>query len=315
MTSLAAPALDPPAPGRPIEIEEWTNRRLVHPLSRALVDLLLPTGISPNAVSVLGVVMAAGAGAAFLLLPWPAAALTGFAFHVAWHVFDGADGQLARRTGRASPNGELVDGICDHAGQLAIYLAFALLLSRSLGAWAFLLAAGAGVSRAAQASAYETCRRDYRRWVYGAGWIRQTLSTVEASASPWKRAAAHLGRLYLAVSAMVSADDRAVEAAMAALTAEPGARAGEARALYRAHRLPVVKRASLLSANWRTVAAFLSMLAGSPVYYLLWELVGLNLAMALLARTERTANARLLWALEPLRGPPIETPAGAGSSA
>src|SRR5665647_1552446 len=134
MTSLAAPAPPPsaPAPGRPLEIEEWTNRRIVHVLSRMLVDRLEPTGVSPNMVSVLGAAMAAAAGASFLLLPWPAAAFAGLVFGVAWHVFDGADGQLARRTGRASPNGELVDGICDHVGQTAVYLSLAIVLSRSL---------------------------------------------------------------------------------------------------------------------------------------------------------------------------------------
>jgi len=245
--------------------------------------------------------LGAGAGAAYLWAPWPAGPFAGFALAVAWHVFDGADGQLARRTGRASPNGELVDGLCDHLGQLAIYLAFAVLLSRTLGGWAFALAAAAGVSRAAQASAYETCRKNYRRWVYGAGWIRQTLETVEAAPGAWSRVAAGLGRVYLAVSSRVTADDRAVEAAMSAMTAPGFRHATEARAAYRVHMLPVVRRASLLNANWRTVAAFLSMLAGSPLAYLLWEFVGLNLALVLLVGAERRAAERLLADLEPLR--------------
>ena len=311
MTSLAAapPTAPSPAPGRPLEIEEWTNRYVVHPLSRRLVDVLEPTGITPNAVSVLGVVMAAAAGAAYYDLSWPAAALVGFVLHVAWHVFDGADGQLARRTGKASPYGELVDGVCDHLGQLFIYVAFALLLSRTLGVWAFALAAGAGVSRAAQASAYETCRRNYRRWVYGAGWIRQTLDSVEAGPGRWSGAGAALGRIYLAVSGLVSADDRAVETAMTALTAQPGPSADVARQTYRAHIQPVVKRASLLSANWRTCAAFVSMLAGGPLWYLLWELMGLNLAMLLLVGAERRANARLLAALANPAAPGAQAPA------
>ncbi len=85
MTSVAAPASPEPAPapGRPAEIEEWSNRRLVHPLSRALVGALIPTGIAPNAVSALGTVMAALAGSAFVLLPWPAEAGVGAAFGAA----------------------------------------------------------------------------------------------------------------------------------------------------------------------------------------------------------------------------------------
>jgi phosphatidylglycerophosphate synthase len=298
MTALADSAPPPPprAPGRPPEIEEWTNLRLVHPLSRRLVEALIPTGVSPNAVSMMGVVMAAVAGVAYFALPWPFAALVGFAFHLAWHVFDGADGQLARRTGRASPNGELVDGICDHLGQLCIYVAFAALLAPALGGWAFALALAAGLSRAVQANAYETLRRNYRRWVYGAGWIRQTLGATEAGADgPWKRGMVALGRAYLAVSSRISADDSGVEAAMTARTA--GADAAAARALYQERMQPLVKRASALSANYRTLAALLSMLAGSPLWYLLWEIVGLNLVLAAVVAAEARANRRLAAAL------------------
>lgn len=278
-----------PAPGRPLEIEEWTNRGIVHPLSKRLVDWLEPTGISPNMVSVLGAVMAACSGLSFVVYGWPYAPFVGFFFGVAWHVFDGADGQLARRTGRASPNGEVVDGLCDYAGQIAVYLALAVVLSRQIGGWAFLLALAAGLSRAAQANAYETCRRNYRRWVYGAAWIRQTLGSVD------NKAGAGLARLYLAISEKVSADDHAVEVAMAQATSGP--REAEARGLYRSIMLPLVKRASLLSANWRTVAVFLSMLVGSPIWYLLWELVALNIAMVLLVAAERRAAARIVAGL------------------
>jgi phosphatidylglycerophosphate synthase len=297
MTALADPAPPPPrAPGRPVEIEEWTNLKLVHPLSRRLVEVLIPTGVSPNAVSMMGVVMAAVAGVAYFALPWPFAAVLGFAFHLAWHVFDGADGDLARRTGRASPSGELVDGICDHLGPLCIYLAFAALLAPSLGGWAFALALAAGLSRALQANAYETLRRNYRRWVYGAAWIRQTLATADAGGEgPARRAMLALGRAYLAVSSRISADDSGVEAAMAARTAGPGAAA--ARALYRQTMQPLVKRASRLSANFRTHAALVSMLAGSPLWYILWEIVGLNLVLAATVAAEARANRRLVAAL------------------
>lgn len=302
MTRLAAPTpATSAAVGRPVEIEEWTNRRLVHPLSRALVRLLIPTGISPNSVSVAGAVAAVAAGAAFVLLPWPASPLAGFALMALWHVLDGADGDLARRTGRASPNGELVDGICDHLGQAAIYVAFAILLQAQFGAAAWALAAGAGVSRAIQASAYERCRRNYRRWVHGAPWIRQTLAGVEAAArTPGDRIKAGLGALYLGVSAAVSADDRGLERAMEAQVA--GAQAERARATYRARMLPLVRFASILSANWRTCAAFLSVLAGRPLLFVLYEVVAMNAALLAVLQVERTATRKLAAELGPAPG-------------
>ncbi|HTK35278.1 MAG TPA: CDP-alcohol phosphatidyltransferase family protein [Caulobacteraceae bacterium] len=270
-----------------------------------MVAVLIPTGVSPNAVSILGAVMAAAAAGAFVLLPWPASALVGLACLLGWHVFDGADGDLARRTGRASPNGELVDGLCDHLGQASIYLAFALMLSDGMGLWAWVLPLMAGLSRAGQASAYEACRRNYRRWVYDARWIRQTLArSDEAKGSAARRLKLALARTYVAISRLVSADDRAVEWTMERLTAEGGDVATTARQLYRRRMAPLVKRASTLSANYRSLAAFLSVLAGAPLGFVLYELVALNLVLVWLRWSEARANRDLVEALAALEASP-----------
>ena len=67
----------PPAPGRPREIEAWTNVHLVHPVSRAVVNLLLATPVTPNQVSLASVACAAGAAACYLLLAWAVGRLRG----------------------------------------------------------------------------------------------------------------------------------------------------------------------------------------------------------------------------------------------
>ncbi len=45
---------------------------------------------------------------------WPWSARVGLALHMGWHIVDGADGDLARLTGRSSPTGELVVGPSDY---------------------------------------------------------------------------------------------------------------------------------------------------------------------------------------------------------
>ncbi len=245
-----APGASPPN-ARPSEIEELLNRRFVHPLSRVLVDLLIPTGITPNAVSVLGVVMMCAACACYGLLAWPLGPLLGFVFHVGWHVFDGADGQLARRTGRSSPIGEIVDGVCDHVSHVVLYVTLALILVPRIGGWALALAAVSGGSRALQSMCYETARRSYRRWMYDVSWIRQDLGRAGAQAAGGAgRAGVFLAGLYLRLSSLVRADDGAVDAAMARALAGPAGQADRARALYRREALPLVKRAQWLSANY-----------------------------------------------------------------
>jgi hypothetical protein len=95
---------------RPRELEDPLNLFVYHPLAARLAVLLVPTGISPNAVSLLSLVCLCLATWAFIAVAWPLNALAGLVFMLLWHVVDGADGDLARLTGRASATGELVDG-------------------------------------------------------------------------------------------------------------------------------------------------------------------------------------------------------------
>ena len=268
-STFSAGAPVSPAPGRPGEVEEATNRYLVHPVSRALVDVLIKTKATPNQVSVGSVAAAACAGFAIWALPglWGAVgALIGLFF---WHVLDGADGDLARRTGRASVSGELVDGVCDHVSQIIIYAAMALVLQRTLHGWAWAWAFTAGGSHFLQANAYETGRKSYRRWVYDAPWMRQGF----AGANAVQRA---LSGLYVGLSNLANPGDRKVEAAMqTALATDRTA----PRRLYQETYQPLVKRSAILSSNTRTLAVGASLAAGSPVWFFAFECVALNLAL------------------------------------
>lgn len=288
----------PPAQSRarPLEIEEPLNSRVIHPLSRALVTLLIPTGVSPNAVSALGVLAAAVAAAAYALVVWPVevlpgaalnlGAFAGFILHLSWHVLDGADGDLARRTGRSSPSGEVVDGICDYLAHAVVYAVLAWLASDMIGIWAWIMAAAAALSRAVEANHYESARRTYLWWLYDVAWIRQTMGSGSGGG-----VGGSLARVYLSVSGLVGAEDQEMERLHDLAIASP--RAAEARALYgQAHR-PLVKFASWLGALHETQAIFVAMLAGSPIIFFVYELVVLNGVMVVSMIRQRRCNARL----------------------
>ncbi len=273
--SFAAPEAGA-APGRPAEIEEGTNRYLIHPVSRALVDVLARSPVTPNQVSVASVFTAAAGAFCYARLSWPWAAFAGLAFLFAWHVLDGADGDLARRTGRASTSGELVDGVCDHVSQALVYIAFAVILQRALGAWAWAWAIGAALSHFVQANAYETSRKTYRRWVHGATWMRQNLESLNRAGA----VQGLLGDLYVGLSVLVSPGEARLEAALGPRQAAGGETAQAVKGLYRRYFAPVVKASAVLGANSRTIAAFLAILANRPLWFFLFEIVALNLALA-----------------------------------
>src|SRR6187549_2253229 len=82
------PAAAAPRTRKP-ELEDWLNRHLYHPLSGRLARLLVPTGVTPNMVSVAGALSIWAAAWAYASFEWPYGALLGLALHMLWHVIDG----------------------------------------------------------------------------------------------------------------------------------------------------------------------------------------------------------------------------------
>ena len=261
------------------DIEEATNLYFIHPLSARLVPFLAWIGVHPNTVSITGALCGAAAGVAY----YQGLIFLGFALMIAWHVFDGADGQLARLTNKMSPSGQVIDGLCDYVTFGAIYLAIALTLLRSHEATIIILVVFAAVSHAVQAAAFERQREIYLSWAKIAG------GKVVAPKMP--SSAGVVMSLYESVQRrfMPLPPDL-----MHTLT-ERAAR-GEAEtvgASYRdVYRRPV-KLWSLLSANNRSIAIFIAFLVNWPEGYLWFEAIALNLLVIGLLQMNAAAAERL----------------------
>lgn len=143
------PALSSPPPerpARPAELEDVLNGQLYHPLSWRLARLLAPTPVTPDMVSAAGAAAIMLAAAAYGLIAAPWGMILGLALHMSWHVLDGADGDLARLTGKSSPHGELVDGICDYLGHIVLYVTLGTIAAGQIGSWGWALMWAAGAS-------------------------------------------------------------------------------------------------------------------------------------------------------------------------
>lgn len=278
--------INQPIPGRPPEIEELANRLWVHPASRALVDRLVLTKVTPNQISFASVAGAMAASVCFVSLPPLWGATMGGAALFLWHVLDGADGDLARRTGRATASGELVDGICDHTSQALIYVSLAMVLQRSMGWWAWPVALASALSHAVQANAYEAGRKTYRHWVYGAPWMRQRPDTSRSFAG-------RLNILYLGAASIFSPGERLVDQVMENALARGGETSHEARKQYKAIQVGLVKRSGLLGSTGRSLAVICSLCAGTPLWLFLYEIFVLNGAMAFFVAWRRRANIKV----------------------
>ncbi|MEQ5788205.1 CDP-alcohol phosphatidyltransferase family protein [Erythrobacter sp. NFXS35] len=264
---LAAPTK---RPTRPAELEDTLNARLYHPLSWRLARRLAPTAITPDMVSAAGALAIILAAVAYSQLAWPWGVMLGLGLHMGWHVLDGADGDLARLTGRSSPHGELVDGICDYVGHIVLYVTMGFIAASQIGGWGWALMWAAGASRVVQAAHYEGARRQYQLAVYGTPWMASEAPVVSASGRRHPFVV-----YYLWLTGIIVPHGPALTAA-----AQDPAHAEALRTAMRSRGSEWLGRISPLSANYRTLAVGAAMLAGRPHWYFLFEVLLLGGVLA-----------------------------------
>ena len=221
-------------------IDDPTNTRIVHPLGRLLLVPAMRLGIGPNPVSLTGLASGAAAAAAFHRWSVPGWATAGFLFALLWLVLDGLDGMIARATGAASDFGRLLDGLCDHAVFVLLYVS----LAASYGTAAiWCLAVAAGAVHAVQASLFEGERLRYHRRIGG------DAGPAVHAPSPHR-----LTRLYEAVAHLPER-----------WAAPFDRRLREAPALAAAYRIAArgpLRLMALLTNNMRVLALYAACLAG-----------------------------------------------------
>ena len=288
----------PARPLRPRELQDPLNHYFYHPLAWQLARLLAPTPLTPNMVSVIGGCFVIAAGIVYSQPWWPWSALLGMALHMTWHVVDGADGDLARLTGRSSPVGEMVDGLCDYASHVVLYVTLGYLLSRgaasvggwSMGGWipwAWMWAAG--ISHIFQSSHVEVQRRQYQWWVYGTSWIRLS---HQADSATGKSMFGGIVSFYLALAGGMTPHALKVDEAVAAAGGDP-ARLAQIEAAARAEAPPLLLLCKVLGPNPRAIVLGLSMLAGSPLWYFLYQSIALNAVLVVSVLAHNAAAKRI----------------------
>jgi hypothetical protein len=275
MSARSRPAwLPPPDGSRDPRVEDPSNHWVVHLAGRMLLPLALKARVSANMVSVAG--LAVGTGAALAYLGWrdPALATLGFLLTVAWLVFDGLDGMVARATRTASPLGRFMDGLCDHGVFLILYLALGAAVDTP-EAW--ITGTIAGFVHGIQSNLYESERARYHRRVRGDAGSGAPPPSPNAAVRLYDRLAGSLDRL-------AGRFDRALAAA-------PDRRAFAAA--YGDRAAPALKLLNLLNANARIVVLYAACLAGDPMLFWWWTLGPLTLLTAAGLVWHRRIEARL----------------------
>jgi phosphatidylglycerophosphate synthase len=295
-------------PRRPRELQDSLNHYLYHPLAWRLARLLAPTPVTPNMVSVTGGLFVVAAGIVYWRSPawgmvWPWGPLLGTALHMTWHVVDGADGDLARLTGRTSPLGELIDGICDYAGHIVLYILLAVILGPSIGwGWAWFWVLLAGASHVAQANFVEVQRRFYQYWAYGVPWLNNA-TQADDSLFKDKRGVSWIlrgfVRGYLRLASGMSPNALTIDHAVTEAIADDNAdRLAQIRAEVQREQRPLLAILKVLGPNPRAITLGIAMLVGSPLWYFIYQSLVLNALLAVAVRREDAAARRVLDGLK-----------------
>jgi phosphatidylglycerophosphate synthase len=159
----------------------WFTEHVARPPAAVVVYALRGTPITPNQVTFLSAVIAAGACAMIALLPgwaWLVAAAAVFEFSF---VLDCADGQLARLRKTASIVGHLLDFLMDELKAMLLYGAVAVRLWQQENDVALLLVGMAGLFCLASGIALTTFMR---RPEYGAKPPTEDGQPAEKSKGP-----------------------------------------------------------------------------------------------------------------------------------
>lgn len=174
--------------------------------------------VSPDTLTVAGVVCAAGAAAALAWLPVPPAALPVAVLLAARLAFANLDGALARDTGRTTRRGALLNELGDRAADLAMLAGFLTLaplwlvatagLAATLPSWVSLAGAAAGAPRLNGGPVGKTERCALVVLAAASGWAVPVLVVIAAGSV--LTAGYRLARLWreLAASPVAAGDVR-----------------------------------------------------------------------------------------------------------
>lgn len=268
-----------PDGSRDRRIEDPTNLWIIHPAGRGLLPWFLAHAVSANMVSLVGLslgILAAAAYAKWDVWPFP---LIGLLLSMGWLIADGLDGMIARATNTTSALGRFLDGSCDHAVFILIYVVIATMIGTGEG-WA--LACSAGALHILQSALYENERARFHRRCKGVG-----ASAPLPGGNP-------LMQLYDLVAGTLDRFARSFDDVLR--------RQADPRRLAQAYGEQAsrpMRLMSLLSANVRVYAIFVACAAGNPRIFWWFEIVPMTAILVVGLVWHRLVEYRLVRCARP----------------
>ncbi len=273
------------------DTEEWLDIHFTRPLGLLWARFFNHFGIHPNVVTILSILLGAAAGILFYF-PDMLHTVAGILLLVWANLYDSADGQLARMTGKKTRWGRILDGFAGDVWFFAIYAAICLRLQgenipgtdMAWGIWIWLAAAFSGfICHGKQCQLADYYRNIHLYFVKGESGseldnfakLRAELRTLS-----WRKDGMWMVFLYFYGNYTRSQEQMtpAFQRFRAALTERYAGKAlpEQLRADFRKGSLPLMKYANILTFNTRAIVLYITLLAGEPWLYLAFEIVVMN---------------------------------------
>ena len=264
------------------DTEEWIDLIFYRPIGYRWALFFKKINVTPNTVTIISIILGVAAGIMFYFTElW--INIIGMILLVWANTYDSADGQLARMTGKFSRIGRILDGLAGDLWFISIYAAICFRLMPEWGYQIWILAAIAGYFHTKQAAIGDYIRNFHIMFVKGKKGSElddyKTLSK-QAEQLTWKNN--FIEKLFMIFYLPYTKDQEnwtsRLQSFRQTLTDKYGDKEPpqKFREEFRKASKPLMVYTNILSFNTRVIALFISILAGYPWAYFVFELVILN---------------------------------------
>ena len=265
------------------DTEEWLDIHFTRPLGLMWANLFNRFNVHPNVVTLLSIILGAAAGVMFYY-PDLLHTVAGILLLVWANLYDSADGQLARMTGKKTMWGRVLDGFAGDVWFFAIYAAICLRLTPEWGIWIWLLAAASGfIFHAKQCQLADYYRNIHLYFIKGKSGSELDNSQklrADFRALTWRKDPVSKTFLYFYGNYTRSQEMQtpAFQRFYAALRGRFGEQIPQPlRDDFRRGSLPLMKYANILTFNTRAIVLYVVMLVGQPWLYFVFEVTVMTL--------------------------------------
>jgi hypothetical protein len=271
--------------------EEKLDQLLFRPLSHGVAVAAGRIGLTPNGVSILGMLFGV-AGGYFFQFREARLVVWGVALFCLRNILDYADGQLARLTGKGSRYGYFYDGLCDYVAYVSVYAFGVVGIWPEYGLLGLAVAAIGTWSSGLHSSYLEFFKREYRFWALGSDKDRfktpDELRGERAAAKGLDRFLLVLAIRYFTQQQKLTRHRLALHEVWLPHRDDPAFR----ERYSRLNRWPL-KALFLIGPNWQAYTFFVFGLLGRMDLFFLVQLVGFNVIWAVATVWQRAMDRRL----------------------